>query len=103
MVSPPNNCHFAPSFIFFKKYFMKKFKKNALDIIRVLFKDKSITIDIVPELKFFLDFSWGVTPFCKNKGSQKQDPSWNFFCSEPLKCLGPNTHVSENMSPKKLN
>jgi len=30
------------------KKISKKFKKNALDIIRVLFKDESITIDIVP-------------------------------------------------------
>jgi len=64
---------------------MEKFKKNALDIIRVLLKDKSITINIVPQLKNFLDFSGGVTPFCTNKGSQKLDPSWNFFCCVPLK------------------
>jgi len=82
---------------------MKKFKKNALVIIRILFKDKSITIDIVPELNFFLDFSWGVTPFCKNKGSQKLDPSWNFFCCEPLKCSGPNKLLNENIDHKKLN
>jgi len=74
---------------------MKKFKKTALDIIETLLKGKSITIDIdrsqlIPELKFFLDFSWGVTPFCKNKGSQKFDSSWDFFGCEPLKCSGPN-------------
>jgi len=69
-----------------EKNFKKKFKKNALNIIRVLFKDKSNTIDIVSELKIFLDFSWGVTSFCKNKGSQKLVPTWNFFCCEPLKC-----------------
>jgi len=46
-------------------------EKNALDIIRVLFKDESITIDIVPQLKKILDFSRDVTPFCKNKGSQR--------------------------------
>ena len=103
MVSPRKNCHFAPSFICFEKYCMKKFKQNALDMLGVLFKDKSITIDIVPELKNFLDFSWGVTPFCKNKGSQKLDPSWNFFCCEPVKCSGPNTLVSENIDLKKLN
>jgi len=45
----------------------KKFKKNAVDIVRLRFKDESITIEIVPQLKKFLDFSWGVTPFCKNK------------------------------------
>jgi len=81
----------------------KKFKKNVLDIIGVLFKDESITIDIVLQLKFFLDFSRGVTPFCKNKGSQKVDPSWNFFCSEPLKCSSPNKLLSENLDLKKLN
>jgi len=68
-----------------------------------LFKDKSITIDIVPQLQIFLDFSRGVTPFCKNKGSQKLDPSWNFFCYEPLKRSGPNKLVNENIDLKKLN
>jgi len=77
---PPQNCQFVPSFIIFKKYFPKKFKKNALDIIRVLFTDESITFDIVPQLKIFLDFSQGVMPFCKNTGSQKLDPRWNVFC-----------------------
>jgi len=38
---PPKKCHFAPSFIFFKNYFYKEFKKNALDLNRVLFKDES--------------------------------------------------------------
>jgi len=46
---------------------MKQFKKNALDIIRILFKDKSITIDIVPELKIFLDFSWGFHAFLQKQ------------------------------------
>jgi len=103
MISPHQNCHFGPSFIFFKKCFSKKFKKNAVDMIRNFLKDESNTSDSISQLQIFFAFSRGVTPFCKNKGSQKQDPSWNFFCSEPLKCLGPNTHVSENMSPKKLN
>jgi len=57
-----------------------------MDTIRILFKDASITIDIVPQLNFFLDFSRGVTPFFKNKDSQRLDPSWNFFCCEPFKC-----------------
>jgi len=100
---PPKNCHFAPSFIFFKKCFSKKFKKNALDIIRVLFTDRSITFDIVPQSQFFLDFSRGVTPFGKNKGSQKPDPSRNFFCYEPVKCSGPNKLLNENIDLKKLN
>jgi len=100
---PPKNCHFAPSFIDFKKYFSKNFKKNALDIIRVLFKDASIAIDIVPQLKKILDFLLSVTPFCKNKGSQRLDPSWNFFCCEPVKYSGPNKLVSENIDLKKLN
>jgi len=56
-LAPPQNCHFAPSFMFSKKYFSKKFKKNALDIIGVLFKDESITIHIVAQLNFFLDFA----------------------------------------------
>jgi len=79
---------------------MEKFKKNALDIIRVLLKDKSITINIVPQLKKFLDFSGGVTPFCNNKCSQKLDPSWNFFCV-PLKYSGPNKLLIENIDIKK--
>jgi len=70
--------------------------------LECFFQDKSITIDIVPELKFFLDFSWGVTPFCKNKGSQKLDPSWNFFGCEPLKCSGLHKLLSENRDLKKL-
>jgi len=103
MVSTPPKLSFCAFFlIFFKKCFKKKFKKNALDIIRVLFKDKSITIDIVPELKNFLDISWGVTPFCKIKGSQKLDPTWIFFCCEPLKCSGLNKILSENILLKKL-
>jgi len=84
-------------------YFSKEFNKNALDIMRVLFKDESITIDIVPQFEKFLDFSRGVTPFCKVKGSQRLDPSWNFFCCEPLKCSGPNELVSENIDLKKSN
>jgi len=56
MVFPQKNCHFAPSFIFSKK----KIKKNALHIIGVLFKDASITIDIVPQLKIFSTF-YGVS------------------------------------------
>ena len=47
--------------------FSKKIKNNALDIIRVIFKDESIAIDIYPQLNFFLDFSRAVTSFCKNK------------------------------------
>ena len=133
MVSSPTNCHFAPSFIFSKKKISKNFRKNALDIIRALFKmmcnafslkffeifnfflkklqkecvghhmikmflkDASITIDFVPQLKFFLVFLLSVTPFCKNKGSRRLDPNWNFFCCEPLKCSGPNKVVSENI------
>ena len=57
IVSPSQNCHFAPAFIFFKRYFSNKFTKNVLDLIRGRFKDESITIDIVPQLKKFLDFS----------------------------------------------
>jgi len=49
----------------------------------VLFNDESITIVIAHQLQKFLDFSRGVTPFCKKKGSQKLDPSWNFFCCGP--------------------
>ena len=89
-------------FHIFQKHFSKEFKKNALDIIRVLFKDKSITIDIVPQFKIFLDFSRGVTPFYKKKGSQRLDPSWNFFCCEPAKCSGTNKLLSENIVLKKL-
>jgi len=40
--------------IFQKTIFKKKFKKNVLDITRVLFKDASTTIDIVPQLKLLL-------------------------------------------------
>jgi len=83
MLFPPKNCHFAPFFIFFKKYFSKNFRKNALDVMGVLSTDESITIDIVHQLQKFLGFSRGVTPFCKNKGSPKLYPSWNFFCCEP--------------------
>jgi len=79
LVSPPPKLSFCAFFHIFQKKNLKKFKRNALDIIRVLLKDKSITIDIVSQFKFFLDFSWGVTPFGKNKGSQKLDPIWNFF------------------------
>jgi len=86
---PPPNLSFCAFFHIFQKHFSKEFKKNALDIIRVLFKDKSIKIDIVPQLNFFHYFSRGVTPFCKNKGSQRLDPSWNIFCCEPLKCSSP--------------
>jgi len=65
--------------IFFKKYFPKEFKKNALDLIGLPFEDESIKIDIVPQLKKILDFSRGITPFCKNKGSQRLDSCWNFL------------------------
>jgi len=102
-VSPPKTVILRFLSYFSKNIFQKKFKKNALDIIRVLFKDESITIDIVPKLKFLLDFSRGVTPFGKNKGSQKLNPSWNFFCCEPLKCSGQNKLLSENLNLKKLN
>jgi len=43
MVSTSKNCHFPPSFRSSFGYFPKKFKKNQLDIIKVLFKDESIT------------------------------------------------------------
>ena len=102
-VFPHRNCHLASFFIFCTKKNSKQFKKNALDIIRVLLKDESITIDIVSQLKKFLDFSWGVTPFCENKGSQKLDPTWDFFCCEPLKCSGPNKVVSQNIYLNNLN
>jgi len=45
----------------------KKFKKNALDTITVLFQDKSITIDIVPQLKFFCTFHGVSHLFAKAK------------------------------------
>jgi len=38
-----------------------------MGILTVHFKDESITIDIVPQLKNFHEFSWVVTPFCKSK------------------------------------
>jgi len=90
--------------MFSKKHFAKKIKKNALDVIRILSTDDSITFDIVPQkLQFRLDFSRGVTPFGKNKGSQKLDPSWTFFCYEPSKCSGPNKLLNENIDLEKLN
>jgi len=52
--SPPQNCHFPPSFRLSFGYFSKKFQKNAMDIIRVLFNDAWITIDMVPRLVIFL-------------------------------------------------
>jgi len=52
--------------------FSKKIQKNALDIIGVRLKDKLITIYIVPQLKYFLNFSRGVTPFCQNKVRKNQ-------------------------------
>jgi len=52
--------------------------------------------------KNFLDFSRGVTSFCKNKGSQKLDPSWNLFCCEPLKCSGLDKLSNENIDLKKV-
>jgi len=64
---PPKNCHFEPSYIFFKKHFSKKFTKNALDIIRVLFKDESITINIVPQINFSLTFHGLSRLFAKTK------------------------------------
>jgi len=48
---PPKKLSFAPSFIFLKKFFSKKYNQNALNIIGVLLKDASIRIDIVPQLK----------------------------------------------------
>jgi len=71
----PKKLSFCAFFHVFQKKIAKKFQKNALDIIRVLFKDKSITIDIIPQLETFLDFSRGVTPLCKNKDSQRLDSS----------------------------
>jgi len=53
---PPQKCHFPPSFRSCLGDFCKKIKKNALDIIRMLFEDKSIAIDIVPQLRFFSTF-----------------------------------------------
>jgi len=49
--------------------FNKNSTLNVLYIIRVLFKNRSIIIDNVHQLQKILDFSRGVTPFCKNKGS----------------------------------
>jgi len=87
MVSPPQKTDILCLLSYFsEKEIQKKFKKNALDIIRALFKDESIAIDIVPQLEFFLDFSRGFTPFCSNKGLQRLYPCQNFFCCEPLKC-----------------
>jgi len=50
---PPQKLSFCVFIHIFQKKNSKKFKKNALDIIRVLFKDASITIDVVPQLKNF--------------------------------------------------
>jgi len=63
----------------YQKTIFKQIEKNALDLITVLLKDDSITIDIVPQLDFFFDLSRGDTPFCKNKSLQKLDPSCNSF------------------------
>jgi len=52
-----------------RSVFNKNSTLNVLYIIRVLFKNRSIIIDNVHQLQKILDFSRGVTPFCKNKGS----------------------------------
>jgi len=57
LVLPPKTDILRLLSYFSKNIFSKKFKKNALDIIRAFLKDESITIDIVPQLKKFLDFS----------------------------------------------
>jgi len=78
---PTRKLSFCAFFHIFHKYFMKKCKKNALDIIRV----KRVCLCFLKEFvflkthrlhkisflnsNFFSDFSWGVTPFCKNSGS----------------------------------
>jgi len=55
MVPPPKTV-FCACFHIFQKIFCEIFKKNALDISRVLFQDKLITNDVVPELKFSSTF-----------------------------------------------
>jgi len=69
MLPRPKNCHFQPSFRSSFGYFAK-FKKECGGLIRLRLKDESIIIDIVSQLNVFLDISWGVTPFCKNKVGQ---------------------------------
>jgi len=57
LVSSPKICHFSPSFRSSFRYFVKKIQKNAVDVIRQLFRDKSIKIEIVLQLTKNLDFS----------------------------------------------
>jgi len=69
---PPKKLSFSTFFQIKFWIFLKKIKQNALDIIGVRLKDKLITIYIVPQLKYFLDFSRGVTPFCQNTVRKNQ-------------------------------
>ena len=55
--SPPSKLSFSAfSQIKFWIFCGKKIEKNGLDIITVRFKDESITIDIVPQLKKYSTF-----------------------------------------------
>jgi len=88
-------------------YFSKNiFQKTSIKIrwtpFEYFLKTNQLQLILFLNSKKFVDFPGGVTPFCKNKGSQKLDPSWSFFCCEPLKCSGPNMFSSENIDLKKL-
>jgi len=77
--SPTPNMSFCTFFRIFQKYFSKKFKKNALDIIRVLFKDKSITIDIIPQLNFFPLLFTGCHAFLQKQRFAKTRPKLEYI------------------------
>ena len=62
VVCPPIYCDFPPSIRPSFGYFLEKLRKYALDIIGVLLKNEHSTIDYVPLLTIWIDFSRGVTP-----------------------------------------
>jgi len=62
----------------------KKIKKNALDISRAIFKDESITIDIVSQLNFFLDVSKECRAFLQKTQFAKTRRELVLLCYAPF-------------------
>jgi len=69
MVSPPPKTVILRLISYFSQNILRKNSKRMRWTLLEYFLKTIDYIDIVPELKLFLDFSWGVTPFCKNIGS----------------------------------
>ena len=47
--------------------FFKKIQKESASLLKYFLKTNLLLYGIIPQIQFFLDFSQGFMPFCKNK------------------------------------